>query len=179
LEIVSTIAVDRSRARIVVGDFVMYRISMRLLVSLFGVLAISGAGLGAVLINEVELNPPGDAVEWVELYNSGAEMVDISGWRVEIVDSDPTWTGSIRIFPGNAILAGGFYVAEGDTNWLHDTGRGIVILKTRDGIEMDKTHLLIDQSDNIFTNSRFPNGVDTDQRSDWVFGKGTKNAVNS
>lgn len=36
----------------------MYRISMRLLVSLFGVLAISGAGLGAVLINEVELNPP-------------------------------------------------------------------------------------------------------------------------
>jgi len=64
---------------------------MRLLISLFGVLAISGAGLGAVVINEVELNPPGDANEWVELYNNGAEEVDISGWRVWIVDSDPAW----------------------------------------------------------------------------------------
>lgn len=157
----------------------MYRISMRLLISLFGVLAISGAGLGAVVINEVELNPPGDANEWVELYNNGAEEVDISGWRVWIVDSDPIWTGSIRIFSGTAVQPGGFYVAEGDPNWLHDTGMGTVILKTRDGAEVDKTHLLSDQSDNVFTYSRHPNGVDTDQRSEWVFGKATKNANNS
>lgn len=157
----------------------MYRTSMRLLTSVFVVLAISGAGQAAVVINEVELNPPGDAVEWVELYNNGAEGVDISGWRVEIVDSDPPWTGSMRILTGNVIPPGGFYVAEGDTNWLHDTGMGMVILKTRDGAEVDKTHILSDQSDNIFTNSRHPNGVDTDQRSDWIFGRGTKNAYNS
>lgn len=157
----------------------MYRISWRLLVSLFVVLAISGVGLGAVVINEVELNPPGDASDWVELYNNGMEEVDISGWRVWIVDSDPTWTGSIRIFSGTAVPPGGFYVAEGDPNWLHDTGMGTVILKMRDSTEVDKTHLLSDQSDNAFTYSRHPNGADTDQRSDWVFGRGTKNANNS
>lgn len=157
----------------------MYRASMRLLTSVFVVLAISGAGQAAVVINEVELNPPGDEAEWVELYNNGPEVVDISYWRVEIVDSDPTWMGILPISSGNVILPGGFYVVEGTPNWTHDTGRGTVILKTRDGAEVDKTHLLIDQSDNIFTNSRHPNGVDTDQRSDWVFGRGTKNAYNS
>jgi hypothetical protein len=152
---------------------------MRLLASVFVVLVISGAGRAAVVINEVELDPPGDAAEWVELYNNGAEGVEICGWRVEIVDSDLPWTGSIRILSSSVIPPGGFYVAEGDTNWLHDTGRGMVILKTRDGVEVDKTPLLSDESDNIFTNSRHPNGVDTDQRSDWVFGRGTKNANNS
>lgn len=152
---------------------------MRLLTSVFVVLAMSVAGQAAVVINEVELNPPGNEAEWVELYNNGAEGVDISGWRVEIVDTDSSWTGSMRILPGNVILPGGFYVAEGENNWVHDTGMGMVILKTRDGAEVDKTHLLSDQSDNIFTNSRHPNGVDTDQRSDWIFGRGTKNAYNS
>ena len=156
----------------------MYRTSMRLLTFVFVVSAMSGAGQAGVVINEVELNPPGDEAEWVELYNNGPEAVDISGWRVEIVDTDSSWTGSMRILPGNVIPPGGFYVAEGETNWLHDTGKGVVILKTRDGAEVDKTPLLSDQSDNIFTNSRHPNGVDTDQTSDWIFGRGTKNAYN-
>jgi len=152
---------------------------MRLLTSLFVLLVIPEAGQAAVVINEVELDPPGDAVEWVELYNNGPEAVEISDWRIEIVDSDTPWTGSMRILSRDAILPGEFYVVEGAPNWLHNSGRGVVILKTRDGVEVDKTPLLSDQSDNIFTNSRHPNGVDTDQRSDWVFGRGTKNAYNS
>jgi hypothetical protein len=157
----------------------MYRISMRLLISLFGVLAMSGAGLGAVVINEVELNPPGDANEWVELYNNGAEEQDVSRWSVWIVDFDPSWTGVIKIPQETVVAPGGFFVAEGDRQWIHPSGTGTVILKTEDGIEVDETPLLNDKSDNAFTNSRYPNGVDTDQRSDWVFGKGTKNAANS
>jgi hypothetical protein len=46
-------------------------------------------------------------------------------------------------------------------------------------MEADKTPLLTDRSDNFFTNSRYPNGADTDQRSDWVFGRGTRHAANS
>ncbi len=157
----------------------MYRISWRLLISLFGVLAISGAGLGAVVINEVELNPPGDANEWVELYNNGAEEQDVGRWSVWIVDFDPTWTGVIKIPPETVVAPGSFYVAEGDRHWIHTSGSGTVILKTEGGMEVDKTPLLTDKSDNFFTNTRYPNGVDTDQRSDWVFGKGTKNANNS
>jgi len=157
----------------------MYRISMRLLASLFGILTISGAGIGAVVINEVELNPSGDANEWVELYNNGEEEQDVGHWSVWIVDFDPSWTGVIKIPQQTLVAPGGFLVVEGDRHWIHRSGTGTVILKTEQGTEVDKTPLLTDQSDNIFTNSRYPNGFDTDQRSDWVFGKGTKNANNS
>jgi hypothetical protein len=157
----------------------MHQISWRLLTSIFGVLAISGAGLGAVVINEVELNPSGDANEWVELYNNGAEEEDVSRWSVWIVDIDPSWTGIIKIPQETVVAPGGFYVAEGDGQWIHRSGTGTVILKTEDGMEVDKTPLLTDKSDNIFTNSRYPNGADTDQRSDWIFGRSTKNTSNS
>jgi len=112
---------------------------MRLLISLFGVLTISGAGLGAVVINEVELNPPGDANEWVELYNNGAEEQDVGCWSVWIVDFDPSWTGVIKIPQETVVAPGGFYVAEGDRQWIHTSGSGTVILKTEGGMKVDKT----------------------------------------
>lgn len=149
------------------------------LTSLLAVLAISSPVIGAVVINEVELNPPGEGNEWVELYNNGAEDVDISRWTVWIVDTEPSWTGVMRIAQETLIPPGGFYVAEGDRNWIHTTGTGTVILKREDGVEVDKTPLLSDRSDNFFTHFRHPDGVDTDQRSDWIFGKGTRNGPNS
>ena len=162
-----------------VGDFVVYRSSMRLLESLLGVLAISAASLGAVVLNEVELNPPDDGTEWVELYNNGAEDVDVGRWSVWIVDQNPTWTGVIPIPKDTSIPAGGYYVAEGDRQWIHTTGTGTVILKTDGGAVVDESPSLNDNSNNFFTNFRYPNGVDTDQRSDWIFGRGTKNSSNS
>jgi hypothetical protein len=155
------------------------RISWGALASLLAVLAISSPVLGAVVINEVELDPSGDGNEWVELYNNGGEEVDISRWTVWIEDSDPTWTGVMKMPQDTVVPPGGFCVAEGDRSWIHKTGRGTVILKREDGAEADKTPLLRDQSDNFFTYFRHPNGVDTDQRSDWIFGKGTKNFPNS
>lgn len=155
------------------------RISWRVLTYLLVALAASSPGIGDVVINEVELNPPGDGSEWVELYNNGGEEVDISRWTVWIVDSEPTWTGVMKIPQDTVVNPGGFYVSEGDRHWIHTTGTGTVILKDEDGMEVDKTPLISDQSDNFFTYFRHPNGVDTDQRSDWIFGKGTKNVPNS
>jgi hypothetical protein len=39
-----------------------------------------GGASGAVVINEVD--PSGDPADWVELFNRGAEPVDLSGWNV-------------------------------------------------------------------------------------------------
>ncbi|OPX78229.1 MAG: hypothetical protein A4E50_02267 [Methanosaeta sp. PtaB.Bin087] len=157
----------------------MKRKKVRLLASLLGVLASSVACLGAVVINEVELDPPEGGNEWVELYNNGAEDVDVSRWSVWIVDQNPTWTGVMKIPQDTVMGAGSFFVAEGDRKWIHATGTGTVILKTEEGVVVDETPLLDDNSNNFFTNYRYPNGVDTDQRSDWVFGRGTKNAPNA
>ncbi|NMC10937.1 MAG: lamin tail domain-containing protein, partial [Methanothrix sp.] len=41
------------------------------------VLVLSMASAASVVINEMELNPPEGGVDWVELYNSGNDSVDI------------------------------------------------------------------------------------------------------
>jgi len=148
---------------------------------LAGVSIVSGLGPGSVVINEVELNPPGEANEWVELYNSGEDSVDIGRWTVSIVEvlspSCP-WTGAKAIPRGTTLQADGYYVWEGESSWVRGNN-GTVYLRTAEGVEVDRTHLLSDDGDNDFSWCRYPNGLDTDRRSDWAFIKSTPGAENS
>lgn len=147
-----------------------------------GISAVSGLGPGSVVINEVELNPSGEAAEWVELYNSGEASVNIGRWSVSIEDTLPTsgkWVGVIPIPKDTTIQAGGFYVVEGDDRWVHDDN-GTVYLRTDSWEEVvDKTPPLSDVAGNDFSWSRYPNGLDSDQRSDWAFIRSTPRAENS
>jgi hypothetical protein len=61
-----------------------------------------------VKINEVESNggTPGD---WVELINTGASTVDLTGWSV--LDSDDSHT-AVPLPSGSTIAAGGYFVVE-------------------------------------------------------------------
>jgi hypothetical protein len=148
---------------------------------LAGITAVSGLGPGSVVINEVELNPSGEATEWVELYNSGEDSVNVGRWSVSIVDTLPSsgkWMGVIPIPRGASIQAGGFYIVEGDDRWVHGNN-GTVFLRTDSWTEVDKTPPLSDDGDNDFTWCRYPDGLDTDQRSDWAFIKSTPGAENS
>jgi hypothetical protein len=61
----------------------------------------------AVTINEVESNA-GSPADWVELYNSGTEAVDLSGY----VFTDGSQGNTFRIPSGSLIKAGGFLVLE-------------------------------------------------------------------
>ncbi len=64
-----------------------------------------------VVINEVEINPPGldtaSPIEWVELYNPTDSVIDISSWKISSSPS-PERTYSIpqgtTIFPGEFLL---------------------------------------------------------------------------
>jgi hypothetical protein len=148
---------------------------------LAGITAVSGLGPGSVVINEVELNPSGEATEWVELYNSGEDSVNVGRWSVSIVDTLPSsgkWMGVIPIPRDASIQAGGFYIVEGDDRWVHGNN-GTVFLRTDSWTEVDKTPPLSDDGDNDFTWCRYPDGLDTDQRSDWAFIKSTPGAENS
>ena len=128
------------------------------------------------MINEVELNPPGNATKWVELYNDGEEDANLGGWVVTI--SNPPWNGPITIPEGTVIPAGGYYIAEGEEQWGQDYN-GTVILMNAAGLEVDKTHFMADESDSDFTSGRYPNGLDTDQKSDWKLMKATPGAENA
>lgn len=70
-----------------------------------------------VLLNEIMPLPAQDGIvdeieEWVELYNGGAEPVDLSGW---FLDDGPGGSEPYRMPEGTVIRAGGFLLLHGGT----------------------------------------------------------------
>jgi len=151
------------------------KISSAILIALVGAIALSAIGAGAVVINEVELNPPGNATKWVELYNNADEDVDLSGWVVSIINLP--WKGPITIPEGTVVPAKGYYLAEGSLQWGQDYN-GTVTLVDAAGVKVDETHNMADDSGSDFTFGRYPNGLDTDLRSDWKLMKASPRAEN-
>jgi len=119
-------------------------------------------GSGRVVINEVELNPPGDdnlyeVIEWVELYNTENEEIDIGGW---VIKSTGARSKFVTIPKGTKIRSRGFYVPPDGylrEEWLDNYGETIVLL---DGIgnEIDRVRLQSDIYDNDCTWCRYPDG---------------------
>ena len=81
----------------------------RLLAALLLCLIFATAARGQIVINEINYKPldPTKALEFIELYNAGAAVVNIGLWRIEdAVDC---------ILPANAtIAAGGYFVIAGN-----------------------------------------------------------------
>jgi len=140
------------------------------------VLVLSMASAASVVINEMELNPPEGGADWVELYNSGNDSVDISGWTATITDG--SWIGKFPAVPaGTIIAANGFYVLNGQSSWNHDNG-GFVTLFNAAGEKMDETATRQDTLNNDFTYGRHPDGRDTNSDGDWGLGYATKGRSN-
>jgi hypothetical protein len=137
------------------------------------IMAASGLALGNAVINEVELSPPDNASVWVEIYNSGAEPVDLTGWMVKIVDGP--WTGPIDL--SGLIGAGDFSVAEGDPRWTPGVNATVYLYDSAGNL-MDRTHELTDSAQNDFTWSRIPDGKDTDTKADFAYFMGSKGRSN-
>ena len=80
---------------------------MRTLLTLSLLLCTAAAAMADVVINEIFYNPssdqgPDEDYEFIELYNSGAATVDLSGW---VFDS-----GIEHVFAGGTTLASGEYL---------------------------------------------------------------------
>jgi hypothetical protein len=139
-------------------------------------LVLTMASAASVVINEMELNPPEGGADWVELYNSGNDSVDISGWTATITDG--SWIGKFPAVPaGTIIAANGFYVLNGQSSWNHDNG-GFVTLFNAAGEKVDETATRQDTQNNDFTYGRHPDGHDTNSDGDWGLGYATKGKSN-
>ncbi len=142
---------------------------------LSAMIAISMASAD-VVINEIEVNPPEGGSHWAELYNSGNETVDISGWMVTITDGG--WVGKMPPVPqGTIIPPKGFIVVTGSSSWVHDDG-GFGSLYTESGTKVDETPFRQDMLDNDFTWGRHPDGYDTNTDGDFGLGYATKGRPN-
>lgn len=135
--------------------------------------ALCSIGLGNVVINEVELSPPNNASKWVELFNTGDQPVDLTGWMVKIVDG--AWTGPIPL--SGTIEPNGYHLAEGDPRW-NVIFNGTIILYDSAGTVVDQTHGLSDSDENDFTWVRIPDGKDTDTKGDFAYLMGSKGRTN-
>ena len=88
-----------------------------------GLLAALPVSAGQMLINEIFYQSPtqNDHEEWIELFNSGTNAVNLSGWRFS--------QGVDFTFPNVTIAAGGYLVVASDlgtfTN-LHPTVTNVV-----------------------------------------------------
>lgn len=130
----------------------------------------------SIVVNEMEVNPPEGGSDWVELYNSGNQTADISGWTINITDG--SWVGKISVPQGTVIPAGGFYVGEGSPLWHHEDG-GFVTLNSDSGMKVDETPYEKDLLNNDFTWGRHPDGYDTNTDGDWGLAYATKGKSNT
>ena len=89
---------------------------------------------------------------WVELYNSGDAVVDVTGWTITIKSTE--WCGGKMHLQG-ILEPKGFMVAEGQTSWIKSSN-GTVILIDGSGNTVDSTPLLQDTKANDFSWGRIP-----------------------
>jgi hypothetical protein len=140
------------------------------------IMVISTYAMASIVINEMEMNPPEGGADWVEIFNSGNDSVDISGWTVTVIDN--SWVGKFPSVPSGTIIpAKGFYVLDGQSSWNHENG-GYATLYTASGEIVDKSANRQDTLNNDFTYGRHPDGHDTNMDGDWGLGSATKGRSN-
>lgn len=127
---------------------------------------------GSVLkLNEIMSKDVNDAPDWIEVYNSGTEDIDISGY---ILNDKPTAEGGFEIPSGTIISAGGFYlVYDTESGESISSGGEDVSLAAPDGTIIDHT-VTPDMSSNVgLTWAR-----EIDGAGDWIVSSPTPNASN-
>ena len=149
---------------------------MKNILVLFSILLLSGLVVTAsaqstnhVVINEIDINPPGDdsksVLEWIELYNPTSSKIDISGWQIA---STTALKKTMTISPGTFIEPGKFLTFSYQSLWFADSNE-LVQLKDKNGVIVDKTPLLSDPKNDLTSWQRIYDGYDSDSHTDWKF----------
>jgi hypothetical protein len=131
-----------------------------------------------VVINEVDINPPGnDATsvsEWIELYNPTNSNVDLGGWKVA---STTVLKKTMTIPSGTIIQPGQFLTYSYQSVWFTDSNESVE-LRDKNGIVIDKTPLLADIQNDFKSWQRIYDGYDFDSSNDWKFVTSTAGSSN-
>ena len=131
-----------------------------------------------VVINEVDINPPGDDFksinEWVELYNPTDSDVDVSGWKIA---STTVLKKTMTISPGTVIGPGEFLTYSYQNIWFTDANESVE-LRDVDNVVVDKTPFVSDLKNDFTSWQRIYDGLDSDTDDDWKFVPSTAGSSN-
>jgi hypothetical protein len=122
-----------------------------------------------VVINEIDINPPGDdskrVFEWIELYNPTNTTVDLGGWSIGATTGIKT---TYKIAEGTKLKSGGFTIFAYGPLWFPDTS-SVIKLKNKNATTIDATPTLRDIENGLKSWQRAADGLDTNSSTDWVF----------
>ncbi len=149
------------------------------IVLLAGIIVPSYAQLSEnVVINEVDINPPGDdstaVSEWVELYNPTNDDIDLSGWEIA---STTVFKKTMTIPSGTIIEPDQFLTYSYQTVWFTDSAESVE-LRNQNGVVIDKTPILTDIQNDFTSWQRIYDGYDLDSSDDWKFVTSTAGSSN-
>lgn len=131
-----------------------------------------------ILINEFELNPPGEdrSNEWVELFNATKTRADLSGYTIH-AGSDPKT--KVYTITDLTLSPGAKEVISLPGSFLNNSGSSLlsagecVILRSPSGAEVDKTPAKKDSANDSRTWQRVADGA-----MDWTLAEGTPGTSN-
>ncbi len=156
------------------------------LLILFSVVLLAGILIPAyaqtssdhVVINEVEINPPGNDAssvsEWVEIYNPTNSNVDLSGWKIA---STTVLKKTMTIPSGTIIKPGQFLTYSYQSLWFTDSNESVE-LRDASGTVVDKTPIQSDIFNDFKSWQRIYDGYDLDSSADWKFATSTAGSSN-
>jgi len=131
-----------------------------------------------VVINEVDINPPGDdsasISEWVEIYNPTDSDIDIGGWEI----ASTTILKKTMIIPyGTIIKSEQFMTYSYRIVWFTDVNESVE-LRDENHIIVDKTPIISDLQNDFTSWQRLYDGYDFDSSDDWKFVTSTAGSSN-
>ena len=135
-------------------------------------LSQSSPASNSIVINEVEINPTNGS-EFVELYNTTSQPIDISGW---LLTPSTTWK-TLEIQSNTIIEPQSFLAFTHHSSWFKDFGDTVSLTNTS-GELIDETPLLADLDDDGKTWQRNTDGLDTDSATDWELKRMTPRTSN-
>ena len=131
-----------------------------------------------VVINEVDINPPGDdstsISEWIELYNPTDSDVDMSGWKIA---STTVLKKTMTIPLGTVIEPGQFMTYSYQSVWFTDANESVELRDAND-VLIDKTPAISDIQNDFTSWQRLYDGYDFDNVDDWKFVTSTAGSSN-
>src|SRR3972149_6047111 len=153
------------RSTLVIGIFGFFLLGG----SIFPAMGQTPSFADHVVINEIDINPPGDdsksVSEWVELYNPTDTAIDIGGW---VIASTTVLKKTMKIPVGTIIEPNKFLTYSYQSVWFTDVSE-TVQLRNADGVVIDQTPSFSDIKNDFTSWQRIYDGVDTDSSSDWKF----------
>mgnify|MGYP005625182259 CR=1 FL=1 len=131
-----------------------------------------------VVINEVDINPPGDdsvtVSEWVELYNPTDSEIDIGGWEI----ASTTVLKKTMTIPSNTVIEPEqFLTYSFQSVWFTDVNESVE-LRDENNIIIDKTPTITDMQNDFTSWQRLYDGYDFDSSDDWKFVTSTAGSSN-